>query len=62
MVSPRASFNQDVSRRYTERVPSGMLPAVEIDGEVFTESDQVLYMLEEVTFLSWSVVKHQAFA
>jgi len=32
---------------YTERVPSGMLPAVEIDGEVFTESDQVLYMLEE---------------
>ena len=44
----KTTFVQTCILRYTERVPSGMLPAVEIDGEVITESDQVLYALEQV--------------
>ncbi len=31
---------------YTQRVPSGMLPAVEIDGQLITESDEILIALE----------------
>lgn len=32
---------------YKQLVPSGMLPAVEINGEMVTESDEILYALEE---------------
>ncbi|MBD2720323.1 glutathione S-transferase family protein [Synechococcus sp. FACHB-909] len=32
---------------YTERVPSGMLPALELDGRLITESDRILEALEE---------------
>ncbi len=31
---------------YKQRVPSGMLPAVEIDGQLITESDDILIALE----------------
>ena len=31
---------------YTKRVPSGMLPALELDGRLITESDQILEALE----------------
>jgi len=31
---------------YTKKVPSGMLPAVEIDGKIVTESDDILLALE----------------
>jgi glutathione S-transferase len=31
---------------YTARVPSGMLPALELDGRLFTESDRILLALE----------------
>lgn len=33
---------------YTSKVPSGMLPAVELDGRVITESDRILQALEAV--------------
>jgi glutathione S-transferase len=33
-------------RWYTDRVPSGMLPALEIDGRLITESDHILEALE----------------
>ncbi|MBD2549487.1 glutathione S-transferase family protein [Microcystis elabens FACHB-917] len=32
---------------YTERVPSGMLPALELDGRLITESDRILEALEQ---------------
>lgn len=32
---------------YKEKVPSGMLPAVEIDGRIITESDDILKALEK---------------
>merc|ERR1712028_70856 len=32
---------------YTQKVPSGMLPAIELDGEVVTESDEILVRLEQ---------------
>ena len=32
---------------YKEIVPSGMLPAVEINGEVITESDDIIEALEK---------------
>lgn len=32
---------------YKEKVPSGMLPAVEIDGQIITESDDILMVLED---------------
>jgi glutathione S-transferase len=35
-------------RWYTDRVPSGMLPALEIDGRLITESDRILEALEKV--------------
>ncbi len=32
---------------YKQRVPSGMLPAVELDGKIITESDDILIALEQ---------------
>merc|ERR1711865_586927 len=32
---------------YTQKVPNGMLPAIELDGEVVTESDEILVRLEQ---------------
>ena len=31
---------------YKRKVPSGMLPALELDGQIITESDVILYELE----------------
>ena len=31
---------------YTAKVPSGLLPAVEVDGELITESDRIMFVLE----------------
>ena len=31
---------------YTAKVPSGLLPAVELDGELITESDRIMFVLE----------------
>jgi len=33
---------------YKRKVPSGMLPAIELDGELITESDDILIALEKV--------------
>ncbi len=33
---------------YKRKVPSGMLPAVELDGRIITESDDILLALERV--------------
>ena len=33
---------------YKRKVPSGMLPAVELDGQIITESDDILIALEKV--------------
>jgi glutathione S-transferase len=33
---------------YKRKVPSGMLPAVELDGQIITESDDILFALERV--------------
>ncbi len=35
-------------RWYLKKVPSGMLPAIEIDNQLFTESDEILLALEKV--------------
>ncbi|MBD2327766.1 glutathione S-transferase family protein [Alkalinema sp. FACHB-956] len=35
-------------RWYKQKVPSGMLPAIELDGRVITESDDILWALERV--------------
>lgn len=35
-------------RWYKRKVPSGMLPAIELDGRILTESDQILIALEQV--------------
>ncbi|MEL6787247.1 MAG: glutathione S-transferase N-terminal domain-containing protein, partial [Cyanobacteria bacterium J06607_15] len=32
---------------YKQKVPSGMLPAVELDGKIITESDDILLALEQ---------------
>jgi len=32
---------------YTKKVPSGMLPALQLDGQIITESDEILYQLED---------------
>jgi glutathione S-transferase len=34
-------------RWYKQKVPSGMLPALELDGRLITESDDILYALEQ---------------
>ena len=33
---------------YKRKVPSGMLPALELDGRIITESDDILVALEKV--------------
>jgi glutathione S-transferase len=33
---------------YKQKVPSGMLPAVELDGQIITESDDILLALERI--------------
>ncbi len=33
---------------YKRKVPSGMLPAIELDGQIITESDDILIALEQV--------------
>ena len=33
---------------YTQKVPSGMLPAIEIDNKITTESDEILLILEKI--------------
>lgn len=33
---------------YLKKVPSGMLPAIEIQNHVITESDDILFVLEEL--------------
>lgn len=38
----------DKERWYKQKVPSGMLPAVELDGQIITESDDILLALEQV--------------
>lgn len=41
---------------YKKKVPSGMLPALEIDGRMITESDDILIALEQVFQpLGWSM-------
>ena len=35
-------------RWYLKKVPSGMLPAIEIENNVITESDEILFVLEEI--------------
>ena len=37
----------DKERWYLKKVPRGMLPAVELDGKVITESDVILQRLED---------------
>ncbi len=34
-------------RWYLEKVPSGLLPAIELDGMIITESDEIIYRLEK---------------
>ena len=38
----------DKERWYLQKVPSGMLPAIEIQNHVITESDEILFVLEEL--------------
>ena len=38
----------DKERWYLKKVPSGLLPAIEIKNHVITESDEILYALEEL--------------
>ena len=33
---------------YLKKVPSGMLPAIEIENHVITESDEILFVLEKI--------------
>ncbi|RMF22936.1 MAG: glutathione S-transferase family protein [Cyanobacteria bacterium J083] len=41
---------------YKKKVPSGMLPALELDGTIITESDDILFALEQAfTPLGWSI-------
>ncbi|WNZ49259.1 glutathione S-transferase family protein [Leptolyngbya boryana CZ1] len=41
---------------YKRKVPSGMLPAIELDGRIITESDDILMALErEFGALGWSM-------
>ncbi|MEM8639195.1 MAG: glutathione S-transferase family protein [Cyanobacteria bacterium P01_G01_bin.54] len=43
-------------RWYKRKVPSGMLPAIELDGQLITESDDILLALEEAFgSLKWSM-------
>jgi len=38
----------DKERWYLEKVPSGMLPAIEIQNQLITESDEILFVLEKI--------------
>ena len=38
----------DKERWYLEKVPSGILPAIEIQNHVITESDEILFVLEKI--------------
>ncbi len=38
----------DKERWYLQKVPTGMLPAIEIQNHVITESDDILFVLEEI--------------
>ncbi len=38
----------DKERWYLKKVPSGMLPAIEIQNHIVTESDDILFTLEEI--------------
>ena len=38
----------DKERWYLKKVPSGFLPAIEINNHIITESDEILYVLEEI--------------
>ncbi|MGK7892091.1 MAG: glutathione S-transferase family protein [Xenococcus sp. (in: cyanobacteria)] len=41
---------------YKRKVPSGMLPAIELDGQIITESDDILIALEKVFgVLGWGM-------
>ncbi|MDJ0689710.1 MAG: glutathione S-transferase family protein [Xenococcaceae cyanobacterium MO_188.B32] len=41
---------------YKRKVPSGMLPAIELDGRIITESDDILIALEKVfSVLGWGM-------
>ena len=41
---------------YKRKVPSGMLPAIELDGQIITESDDILMALEKVFgVLGWGM-------
>jgi glutathione S-transferase len=47
-------------RWYKRKVPSGMLPAVELDGRLITESDDILVALEKVFGpLGWTMTDPQ---
>ncbi len=38
----------DKEKWYLRKVPSGMLPAIEIENHIITESDEILFVLEEI--------------
>ena len=38
----------DKERWYLKKVPTGMLPAIEIENHIITESDDILFVLEEI--------------
>ncbi len=38
----------DKEKWYLRKVPSGMLPAIEIGNHIITESDEILFVLEEI--------------
>jgi glutathione S-transferase len=43
---------------YKEKVPSGMLPALELDGKIITESDEILFALENAFGVLGLGMKH----
>lgn len=47
----------DKPRSFLEKVPSGLLPVIELDGRVYTESMDIMMLLEKVS-LSFSMGEH----